>query len=231
MEKIKKHKTYWRTYGPLVMWLEDLTEIIAFLQESAKNIEISTEDYRFSTLDELKQHVGSRTQFNLALMTDANPHVTIDFNQHKPRLYVAGDAAQATHLYHELNSLLSRCQRSFPWMYSLRFAIILAFVVLTAEYFVYWRAFASIAPQIFTALLAVVGPLVVWVSFVKLRRVCVIRMQRRADRPPFFERNRDQLVVLLIGALLGGGVTFATGMVKEHFYPSCSTATTPAKSP
>jgi hypothetical protein len=57
-----------------------------------------------------------------------------------------------------------------------------------------------------------------WACYVRLFRECVIKLQRRADRKSFFKRNQDQL--MLLGAVLGGIVTFAGVMAKEHFYPS-----------
>ena len=59
-----------------------------------------------------------------------------------------------------------------------------------------------------------------WVSFIRLRQNAVINLQRRREARPFFERNKDQLLILLIGAVVGGLITFAGVVVKERFYPS-----------
>jgi hypothetical protein len=63
--------------------------------------------------------------------------------------------------------------------------------------------------------------------FVTLRRSAVINLQRRAEARPFFERTKDQLLLLLIGAVVGVLVTFAGVVMKERFYPSCTTMNVP----
>ena len=45
---------------------------------------------------------------------------------------------------------------------------------------------------------------------------------RNAQRP-FLERNKDQLLLLLIGGIVGGLITFAGVVAKERFYPSAPT--------
>jgi hypothetical protein len=62
-----------------------------------------------------------------------------------------------------------------------------------------------------------------WVMFVSMRRTAVVNLQRRSDTRPFLERNKDQLIILLIGAVVGGLITFAGVVVKERFYPSTPT--------
>ena len=58
-----------------------------------------------------------------------------------------------------------------------------------------------------------------WACYVRISRECVIKMQRRSERHPFFIRNQDQLIMMFVAALVGGCVTFAGVALKEHFYP------------
>jgi hypothetical protein len=217
MEKIKKQKSFWRSYGPVVLWLEDLTEIVTFLKENTKKVEISNEDYRFQTIDDLKEHFGSQTQFLLEIDT-TDPYVSIKLTRLGPKLYVAA-GAQSTHLFHEIDDMLSRRQRWFPWAYSFWFMMVFPAAVFAVDHL-----FLAGRPEPVAQILSQMATLLflwfLWVAYVRLRRECVIKLQRRADRKSFFERNQDQLIMLLLGAVLGGIVTFAGIMAKEHFYPS-----------
>jgi hypothetical protein len=55
-------------------------------------------------------------------------------------------------------------------------------------------------------------------------------LQRRSEARPFFERNKDQLILLLIGGIVGGLITFAGVVAEERFYPSAPTVN-PTKPP
>jgi hypothetical protein len=48
----------------------------------------------------------------------------------------------------------------------------------------------------------------------------VLRFQRRIDTKPFFERNRDQLVMMIISAIVGGLLTFAASKIKDQIFPA-----------
>jgi hypothetical protein len=217
MEKIKKQKSHRRSYGPLVLWLEDLTEIVTFLKENTKKVEISNEDYRFQSIDDLKEHFGSQTQFALAI-DSTDPYVSIEFTHIGPRLYVAA-GVQAAHLFHEIDNMLSQRQRWFPWAYSFWFMMVFPAAVFAGDYFLL-RGRPETVAQILSQMTAVLSLWGLWACYVRLFRECVIKLHRRADRKPFFERNQDQLIMLFLGVVLGGIVTFAGVMAKEHFYPS-----------
>jgi hypothetical protein len=55
MEKLKKQKSFGRSYRPVVIWLEDLAEIVSTLKENAKDVHISTDDYLFTTTEGMKE--------------------------------------------------------------------------------------------------------------------------------------------------------------------------------
>jgi hypothetical protein len=220
VEKIRKQKSYRRSYGPVVLWLDDLTEIVAVLMERSKKVQISTEDYRFGTVDELKEHVGSQTQF--ALEIDCHePYVLIDFDRNSATLYVsAGD--QAAHLFNEIDGIIARRQRRFRLLYSWPLLMMASAGTIVADYFLFFGP-PEVEPYVRFILpflaICIIGPLLI-----RWNRVSVIKLQRRSDAPSFLERNKDKVLMLIIGAL----ITLAVGAVKEKFYPSAP-ATTQSK--
>jgi hypothetical protein len=78
-----------------------------------------------------------------------------------------------------------------------------------------------------TAVQAVFALWFLWVCFISVRRTAVINLQRRSETRPFFERTKDQLAILLIGACVGGVVTFGGVIAKEHFYPTACVSKQP----
>jgi hypothetical protein len=213
MEKIKKQTTFTRSYRPVVIWLEDLEEIVSILKEAAKDVQISTEDYHFTSVDKLKEHYGSLTQFVMDI-TSSSPYVNIDFARRWMTVRVS-PGAQSAQLFHEIDAILARRQRSI--FYNSWWSVVPILLAGPAAYF--FRAQA----QVIIAVQLVLAVWYIWVVFIGMRRTAVINLQRRSEVRPFFERNKDQLVLLLIGSVIGGLITFAGVVMKERFYPSAPT--------
>ena len=211
-----------------MIWWDDLTEIVSALKQHAAEVHVSTEDYLFKSLDELKEHVGAQATLYTLDVNTLKPSVSIDLARLGSRLHISA-GPQAAQLLLDLDGILSRCQRPFPWAYRFWFAMLLSTVVLVLNVF-YLNTRPEMVAQIASVALNGVGLWPMWVAYVNVRRSCVIKMERRSDRRSFFERNQDQLIMLLMGAVVGGFVTFAGVMVKEHFYPSTPAINAP-KSP
>jgi hypothetical protein len=102
MEIIKKEKSYLKSYDPVVVWLDDLTEIIRTMQTTEP--EITTDDYKFSSLDDLKEHFGGQEIHKLKI-SSTKPYSSVTFERFSVDLYV-GSSPTSGQLYHELDDLL-----------------------------------------------------------------------------------------------------------------------------
>src|ERR1700730_11660622 len=80
MEKLKKQKSFGRSYRPIVIWLDDLREIIATVKDKEREVHISTEEYLFTTIEELPEPLGSQLQFDMK-KTSSVPYVRIQFHR------------------------------------------------------------------------------------------------------------------------------------------------------
>jgi hypothetical protein len=217
MEKVKKQKSFGRSYRPVVIWLDELREIVSTLKENAKDVQISTEDYLFTTTEELKEHFASRPQFEMEV-TSSGPYARLELTRQWVKLHVSPGPSSAQ-LFHDIDVVLARRQRSI--FYSWWWAVTI-FVAGAAA-----RLFPEQAVPI-TAVQAVIAVWMLWVMFISLRRCAVINLQPRSEARPFFERTKDQLLLLLIGGLMGGLITFAVTVMKERFYPSAPAVTAPS---
>jgi hypothetical protein len=212
MEKRKKQKSFGRSYRPVEIWLEDLAQIVSTLKENAKEVHISTEDYLFATVEELKEHFGTQTQFAMEV-TSLNPYVRLEFTRLSVQMHVAA-GPQAAQLFHDIDVVLARRQRSI--FYS-SWWVVAILALGAAPRFFPEQAMPMLVVQ------SVIGVWFLWVMFTSVRRTAVVNLQRRSELRPFFERNKDQLLLLLVGGIIGGLVTFAGVVAKERFYPSAPT--------
>ena len=214
MKKLKKQKNFGRSYRPVVIWLEDLAEIVSTLKENAQDVHISTEDYLFATVEELKGHFGTQTQFAMEV-TGSIPYVRLELTRLWVKLHVSA-GPQSAQLFHDIDSIFARGQRRFPFLYSNWMVLPILIGGPVVRFFP-----EQIAPIV--GVQAVLAVWYLWVLFIRMRQTAVVNLQRRSEVRPFLERNKDQLLLLLIGGIVGGLITFAGVVAKERFYPSAPT--------
>jgi hypothetical protein len=212
MKTIKKEKSFTKDSGPLVLWREDLNELL--LAVDSEKIDISTEDYSFESLDEVEEHFGQRP-INTLKIASAKPHVSVTFGRMGSTwwVYASPTAAQ---LFLAIEGILKRCERRPRTFYGTWISPIV-FLPLAMSFI--WD------PKIgeFPVLLVPSLLIFIWVlrvAYINLRWHSVLHMQRRHETPSFFQRNKDQMWMLVISAIVGGLLTFAGTQLKEKFYPS-----------
>ncbi|WP_029585113.1 hypothetical protein [Bradyrhizobium sp. URHD0069] len=226
MEKIRKvEKSLERSYRPVVIWIDDLAEIIDTLKRHPREIDIRTADHRYEGLDDLKEHVGGQTQFDLTISSSSGsgPSVSLELKRMAVRLWVFDPRGgpEAAQIFHEINEVITRCQRRFAALYSLLLMFAIVPFFLLTQFFLVQQSELS-AARAASVVGSVVSLWFLWACYVIVRCKAVIKLQRRSEIRPFIERNKDQLMLLLIGAIVGGLITFAGVVAKEHFYPSAT---------
>ncbi|MVT66875.1 hypothetical protein GPL21_17385 [Bradyrhizobium pachyrhizi] len=230
MKRIKRTKAFERSYLPMVLWSEDLDEIVSAFKEARNDrgeVVITTDDYQFESVDDLKEHFGSRTLTKLEIAA-TQPFGYVKFDMSWVKLYVSSGPKSA-HLFHEIDAILSRCQRKPKILYNGWFLTAAVLINLGYSYLPNPWLSARAGALLSTGVSSIVLVWTCWAWLHRAFRSAVIRLQHRKETKPFFERNKDQLVMLLIGALIGGMVTFGGVVLKEHFYPSATV--TPLKAP
>jgi hypothetical protein len=224
MKPIKKDKTYFKNYGPTVVWLDDLAEIIRLLDGG--QIDISTDDYKFESLEEAQQHFGPHPIYSLKI-SSSQPSAQVEFGRLRTQTYVYASPT-SLQLFHELDAVLRRCERRPPIFY--RYWIVFLVSLLPNGVSWFWD------PRLFGVPIFLILQvlLVVWmlrVLFIKMRRHSVVILKRRHEVPSFLTRNRDSLTIAIISALIGGLVTLGVTKVKETLFPSAPTVSSPSPEP
>ena len=190
-----------KNYMPLTLWREDLEELLSILRRRGAKGKIGTGDYVFEDLEELVGHFGSsvQTQFTLS---GSHPHyVSLDLSNLSARLYVSGDAPDASGIYFEMDKVLVARQRRWPFLYWISFLLILGFVPAGLSFLSKYNSWLS-ADYVAVASFAIVL-WCAWAWFVRLRRYSVIRLERKGTTKTFFQRTKDQLALAIISALVG----------------------------
>jgi hypothetical protein len=212
MKTIKKEKSFTKDFGPLVLWREDLNDLL--LAVASEKIEISTEDYSFESLDEVEEHFGQRP-INTLKIASVKPHMSVTFGRMGSTCWVYASPT-AAQLFLAIEGILERCERRPRKFYGTWISPI-AFLPLAMTFI--WDPKIGVFPVMLVPSLLIFS-WVLRVGYINLRWHSVLHMQRRYETPSFFQRNKDQMWMLVISAIVGGLLTFAGTQLKEKFYPS-----------
>lgn len=188
-----------RSYLPIVLYLDDLTEIIRAFPDPDPRIEISTVEYRFESIDELRDKHPSERLVTLSIKC-SDPYVTLELSRFDATLYVGSSQAAPAGVFWKIDAVLRRAQRRFAWIYSWPGSI--GIWVLFGLAFMPAFRFHVAAGLAVVALWACWG---IWSFRVTLRfhSLVILRPKTSKGMRGFIARNKDQLLVAVIAALLG----------------------------
>jgi hypothetical protein len=234
MERIKIEKALERSYGPIVIWFDDLSEIVNMLKQAPGGVQIDMQGYRYDSLDELREKAGGRTQSALTIASQSEGDasaVSLELTPVSVTLSVFDPQgrSEAVKLFYDIDHIIAPCVRRFAPLYKIG-NVGVVWCLLLLFLFQFPPTFED---KVNVALAVLFGVLLlwsIWATFVNVRWSSVIRLQRRVEARPFLERNKDQLLVLLFGAAIGVLTSFSGVALKEQFYPSatsCSTSKAP----
>jgi hypothetical protein len=212
----RKPEALSKVYMPLILWREDLEDLLSVIARRNGAVEIVKGDYIFETLDELAAHAGSRDETNLAI-SSSKPYSQIELRPWQARVFVAADDATSG-IFYEIDKVLTSCQRRIPFLYSYWTVNTITTAVILLSFFAGWSVSHAGMPGYFSLIPLLLLGWTVWVLFVRLKRNSVIRLERRVDRKSFFRRKKDELALIIISALTGAGLGVAGTMLAGYFH-------------
>jgi hypothetical protein len=61
-----------------------------------------------------------------------------------------------------------------------------------------------------------------WIMFINLRRHSIVQFQRQSETKAFWKRNQDQIILMVISAIIGGFITWTWPKLQNQFFPQGS---------
>lgn len=205
MEKI--NKTLSKEYLPVKVFIDDLKKIEEVLNNLTSSIdfEIRTDDYKFTSIEELIANSEGEKINSLAISIHS-PYISIDFRKMSTRLYCGSDDMVATGAFHKIDSIISSTLRKPSFFYSYYF---------TYGFNILWLIFLNISnvasKVILGFLLSLYFVWVFWVGYIRLMNSSEIVFENKGSVRGWFIRNRDQLFIGVI-------ITLVT-IVSTHYFP------------
>lgn len=208
----KRDKSIAKHYPPIKLYLDDLEEIEEALKKASDSISFETEEYEFDSIEELKTHYKTAQLYELEVST-RSPYVSLDLDRKSAFVYAASSEANSAGAFYRLEQIISRRLLKPRWIYSLPLVLVLTSIGTFVQYHFSNRINYYVSLSI-AILLMIWG---IFACYVALRRHSVIVLIHRNSEEPFFQRNKDNLTLAIISALLGAILGVAGTLIGGYF--------------
>ncbi len=198
MKKIESNDVF-ETVEGIVLFRDDLEDLIGRMRLRSLEPKISDPDTVYDSLDELHQLKGDRPKNVSISARSQEPYASVTVNLEKGKAWVtAHGSAELRSFAFELKDAVSRRVPWYhkpmdPWIWAL-----ITFFLLSATQGVI--RYPVLAYSLITA--ALISLVILALSFVVSRVNYGVRLTRRHEGG-FFTRNRDKILLLLLGSAIG----------------------------
>ena len=187
---------------PVKVYLEDLDEIISILNEDGSGkIEIKTREYKL-TPDEFKQKYKDEN-LNYLEIKSSNPYINVDFDySNGVRIYSGDDSASSVGIIEKIKNIVKPKRKIFNLFlgrnnYNLNIIFILCWLIIL----LFFNHLANKESYLVGVVVYIVFSALFMLPLFNRNNIIV---SNKKDRPSFFIRKSDDLVIAIISAFLGG---------------------------
>jgi len=203
-------------YYPVNLYRDDFEQIINILSEISDQVEISDDDYEYESLDELINQKGLKPK--KVFISSYSPHVVIDLEPHSIFLYRSNSDKGALYAYDRIKEVL-RKRRSIlsrvinPAVGIFFFSIFIFLIIFIPIDFV-----KSWFPNRWSrlSLIILLFGIPILSFFFKHGAFSSFFLIRFHERNNFFTRQKDDLIKIVIGAIIGVLLTLLVSILKGN---------------
>lgn len=212
MEKLDTSRS--KNYGPLVIWANDLFDLLSELKD-CKDFKLIADDVKFDSIEEFIQESRGRKP-SVVKIEVREPYLTIELYPSWARLYVSSSQLLASGLFLKVDSILSRCERKPRFFFSYIWAVGSSLIIPRLFYLSPLKPFAHL--QICVFVLSFTW--MFYLLYIRLWKFSSVLPVRQEYRPSFIKRNKDGIVIAVISALLGAVGGAAATKVADRIWPN-----------
>lgn len=198
------------------LYREDLKKIEQIISDEleAQKYKIECGGYEYESIDEIPNDTSSANEFSIKTY---HPYIDLEFNKYNSRLYAGGDDLKMTGAIKKVEEIIQNKERKVLWFFS-QIAFWIAPYLFIGPLIVLvglikkGAAFHMIG---FLLLLSLSSAIWLWISYYnRLKTFSIIEFINKKDRHNFFTRNKDQIILLVMGAIVGA---IATVIIQNIF--------------
>ena len=203
MKKIKKSHSIYIT--PIRLFLEDIQTIEDIYKQYCKSFTIKTDDYVLDTTAELKEI--NKEKISRLSFESFDPHIHVDLSECTARIYSRKDDPNSLGIVAKLKEVLDKRVTSWRFIFS-------SWIMIPAQILLwvfYWTFLCVNSLSMISGLTIIPLIMVLWYVAqyrFKSKKHTIIYIVNKKNLPNFFRRNKDQIVLVVISAIVGGIISF-----------------------
>lgn len=222
MERLKTHM--WREFSPLILSPNQLRAIVEALAYSGK-FEIIADDVRFDDIDEMIEYKkGGRPR--VLTLESREPYLSLELRTHSSRLHAGSNEPISAGLFHKVSEILFAARRRPAFLYTPWFPV----ASLVALHLLLNMRIAEPLAFLEWPLFMVLTAVWIWGGYIGLTRHATINTSIVSDERPFWERRFDQIVLIIISALVGAFIMLGTQFLAQRLSHSTGEQTSSSPS-
>lgn len=201
----KKSKNYSQNFKMPHLFREDLEEIENVLKElTIREYKVETKDFEYKTVQEIPISNDPVNDFHIHAY---DPYISLDLNNFSARIYASDDDIKTIGIVKKITDIISKRERKSLWYLSnLSTWLAPIFFIVPPQI---WAKLdeKKIQPnKIWLVILAIVFVLsVIWWTIgylASLKKYSLIEFTYKKNKTNFLTRNKDQIVVGIIVAII-----------------------------
>ena len=195
-------------YPSANIYKDDLLKIIEILEEICDEVEISDDEYEYDSLEELEQEKGIRPK--KISITGRSPHVSIDLKPRSIWLYRSSSDQKSVYAYKSIEDIILKRKNLISILFNKSVGIISCIILfiflatMPVETIKTW--FPDRLSRLLFLLVLIGTPMISF--FNGMGSFSFITLRKSHEDGSFFDRNKDDIVKIIIGAIAGAIVTW-----------------------
>lgn len=202
----KLPRSYSEDFNQSIFYLDDIENIVEIFREVSNDVNIETEGYSFDTVQDLAK-LGSDTINKLEIKT-SQPYIKLEFDNFRISLYIEDDSPLLRGVFEKIKVIVNRRNKSFNRTFRSS-----TFGSTISNLFLFLGVVAALIQSWSLVVLALITATVFaflsrWAWNERFERYSIIVLKKRAENKSFLERNKDQIILIIISALSGAIITY-----------------------
>ncbi len=187
-------------------YLDDIENIVEIFREASGEVRIETKGYALDSVQELA-NLGSETINDLKISIQ-HPHVKLELQNFIIELYIGDDSPLSRGIFEKVKAIVNKKNKSF--ISTLRNS---AFGVGLSSAFLFLGVIAAFQQSWSLVTLALIAAITCafwarWAWNEHFGRYSIIMLKKQAEHKSFVERNKDQIILIIVSGLVGAIITY-----------------------
>lgn len=197
----KKQSNYIKDFKMPRLFRDDLENIDAIMKDELQpsQYKIDFGDFEYEGINEISREIPPVNDFHI---TSYDPYVKIDLSRASAKIYADDDGLKTRGAVEKIVEIIQNRQRRYRWFFSLP-----GMSGLPMGLFIFALMFGQLGGWIIFLIFGVTIGLTLIIFYQSLKKFSTIEFVDRNQRPNFFARKKDDLLLIIISAGIGSGFT------------------------